>query len=121
MTFRLYFASSCAVTAATFSFSVTFWLLRWILSKVISWLWEMLLFLTHSFHSPSFILSTGIDEETSAYLLSIIGITNTVGRIVCGWLSDRPWVNALFINNIALVIGGGFTLLSPIVCNDFTL
>jgi len=63
----------------------------------------------------------GIPAENGAYLLSIIGITNTVGRVFCGWISDRPQVNALLINNIALVVGGGVTLLSPLLCNTFLM
>lgn len=33
--------------------------------------------------------------------------------------SDRPQVNALLINNVALVVGGGVTLLSPLLFNTF--
>ena len=36
--------------------------------------------------------NTGIDKESASFLLSIIGITNTVGRVVCGALSDHPKV-----------------------------
>ncbi|KAI1285367.1 Monocarboxylate transporter 14 [Halotydeus destructor] len=62
----------------------------------------------------------GIAPEKAALLLSIIGITNTIGRVFCGWISDRPQVNALLINNIALVVGGGVTMLSPLFFNTFT-
>merc|ERR1719431_2240893 len=30
----------------------------------------------------------GMDQKDASYLLSVIGIANTVGRIVLGWLSD---------------------------------
>ncbi|CAG2163567.1 unnamed protein product [Oppiella nova] len=61
----------------------------------------------------------GYTPEKSAFLLSMIGITNTIGRVFCGWVSDRPQVNALLINNVALTIGGSATILSPIVCNTY--
>lgn len=34
----------------------------------------------------------GADEGTQATLVSTIGITNTLGRIICGWISDHPKV-----------------------------
>ncbi|XP_054165081.1 monocarboxylate transporter 14-like [Oppia nitens] len=61
----------------------------------------------------------GCTPEKSAFLLSIIGITNTIGRVFCGYISDRPQVNALLINNVALTIGGLATILSPIICNTY--
>lgn len=54
----------------------------------------------------------GIPVETATYILPAIGLTNTVGRIFCGWISDRPSLNALSINNGALIVGGLITALS---------
>ena len=31
--------------------------------------------------------------ERAAFLLSVIGIANTVARLILGWLSDRAWIN----------------------------
>lgn len=41
-----------------------------------------------------------------------VGITNTIGRILCGILSSFPGANALLINNFALTLGGIATILS---------
>ena len=49
-------------------------------------------------------ISDGIEPSSASFLISIIGITNTVGRIVCGYVADFPWVDALFLNNVCLVI-----------------
>ena len=46
------------------------------------------------------------------WVVSSIGITNTIGRIVCGAITSLPGVNALMINNIALTIGGIATIFS---------
>ncbi|XP_054270039.1 monocarboxylate transporter 4 isoform X2 [Macrosteles quadrilineatus] len=46
----------------------------------------------------------GIEEQKASFLLSIIGITNTVGRVFCGWVADFPWVNSLLLNNLSLVV-----------------
>ncbi|VVC31577.1 Hypothetical protein CINCED_3A004850 [Cinara cedri] len=45
-----------------------------------------------------------IDSNQASYLLSIIGITNTIGRVVCGFVADFPRVDSLFLNNICLLI-----------------
>lgn len=63
---------------------------------------------------PACAQEAGIDENSSAFLVSIIGITNTIGRIVFGWMADRPWVNRLMLYNTALVICGVATALSPL-------
>ncbi|CAL1283660.1 unnamed protein product [Larinioides sclopetarius] len=57
----------------------------------------------------------GITMEEATYILPVIGLTNTIGRVFCGWISDRPSLNALTINNCALVIGGLATALSTCV------
>ena len=38
---------------------------------------------------PDKAISMGSDPKQAAFLLSILGITNTVGRVVSGWVSDR--------------------------------
>lgn len=51
--------------------------------------------------------SLGMDSDQSSLLLSVIGIANTVGRIVLGYLADKPWVNRLYIYNVCLMLCGG--------------
>lgn len=57
-------------------------------------------------------VASGINEATAIWLISTIGIANTVGRVLCGVLSSFPKVNALFVNNAALTLGGVATLFS---------
>jgi len=47
-----------------------------------------------------------IDEKEAAFLLSIIGIANTLGRLFLGWLSDQRFVNRLYLYNSCLVLCG---------------
>lgn len=56
----------------------------------------------------------GISESTAVFLVSAIGIANTLGRILCGILSSIPGVDTLLINNIAISIGGIATIVSGI-------
>ena len=62
-------------------------------------------------------LKLGISFNTATFLLSVIGIANTVGRILVGWMSDRPWADCLIIHNVALIIGGIATGFVPFMPN----
>lgn len=46
----------------------------------------------------------GVEASQASFLLSIIGITNTIGRIACGWVADFPWMDSLLLNNVCLII-----------------
>lgn len=46
----------------------------------------------------------GIEDSKASFLISIIGIINTVGRVGCGFIADFPWVDSLLLNNICLII-----------------
>lgn len=56
----------------------------------------------------------GISKTDSAFFISIIGITNTFGRIIFGWLADRKWVNRIMLYTVSLVISGVITILNPL-------
>ena len=47
-----------------------------------------------------------IPEKDSAFLLSVIGIANTLGRLFLGWLSDQKFINRLYLYNSCLVLCG---------------
>lgn len=51
-------------------------------------------------------------KQTAVLLVSSIGIANTIGRVLCGLLSSFPGVNALFVTNAALTLGGIATIFS---------
>ncbi|XP_026274711.1 uncharacterized protein LOC113203957 isoform X4 [Frankliniella occidentalis] len=48
--------------------------------------------------------SVVVPKETISFLISIIGIVNTVGRVVCGWIADFPSVDSLLLNNLCLIV-----------------
>ena len=54
-----------------------------------------------------------MDPLEAAFLLSVIGISNTVARLILGWLSDQAWINRLYLYNFCLVICGISMALSP--------
>ncbi|CAH1104778.1 unnamed protein product, partial [Psylliodes chrysocephalus] len=60
----------------------------------------------------------GIHSSRSSLLISFIGITNTVGRIICGLIADFPSVNTLLVNNICLLIMA-LTVGAVAFCHDY--
>ncbi|KAI8428149.1 hypothetical protein MSG28_002396 [Choristoneura fumiferana] len=63
-------------------------------------------------------LSEQLGVENSEYLIAIIGASNLIGRIVLGFISDKPWVNRLWAYNICLTVAGIGTAMA-IACTEF--
>lgn len=61
----------------------------------------------------------GVSPDRAAFLLSVIGMTNTIGRLLFGWFSDRPGVSALLVNNISIAMTGLCVFSLPF-CNSYT-
>jgi len=59
-----------------------------------------------------------IDPKMASFLLSVIGIANTIGRIILGWLSDQRWANRLYMYNFCLICCGLSMGLS-VFCTDY--
>ncbi|KAL8616130.1 hypothetical protein ACOMHN_066617 [Nucella lapillus] len=64
-------------------------------------------------YMPTLTHEQGISKSDAALLISIIGMANTVGRVLAGYVSDQPWADCLLINNGALVTGGVTTCCVP--------
>jgi len=64
---------------------------------------------------PSMVCSSneGISNDQAAFLLSIIGISNTLGRLLSGWISDFYWVDSLFVVNCSLALSAVCVLILP--------
>lgn len=64
-------------------------------------------------------LEMGIaSNEDASFLLSVIGISNTLGRVLLGYLSDKNCINRLWLYNSSLTICGLSTALSSF-CVDY--
>lgn len=59
-----------------------------------------------------------INKTNASYLIATIGAANTVGRIILGYISDKPWVNRLHVYNMCLTVCGIATCLSAL-CVEF--
>ncbi|XP_076033225.1 monocarboxylate transporter 5 isoform X2 [Oratosquilla oratoria] len=62
---------------------------------------------------PGYAEMQGADAGTRSTLVLLIGIANTAGRVICGGLSDHPKVDALYVNNLSLIMGGVATIALP--------
>ncbi|XP_037087521.1 monocarboxylate transporter 12-like [Pollicipes pollicipes] len=60
----------------------------------------------------------GVEPDSAAFLLSVIGITNTLGRVISGFITDFPRVDALFVNNVCLMLSGVCIFLIPF-CSSY--
>ncbi|XP_050589766.1 monocarboxylate transporter 12-B isoform X3 [Bombus affinis] len=72
----------------------------------------MMGFYTPFMYVPDRAQLAGIEASTAMFLVSVIGIGNTIGRVVCGLASSLPGVNALVVNNIFISAAGLFTIFS---------
>ncbi|XP_069947319.1 monocarboxylate transporter 14-like isoform X2 [Cherax quadricarinatus] len=76
-------------------------------------LFGMLGFYTPFVYLPDAAKEKGIAPEHATFLISLIGITNTIGRIITGCIADLPNVSPLWINNICIILSGVCVFLTP--------
>ena len=54
-------------------------------------------------------------------LLSVIGILNTFGEVIIGWLGDRSWMNLNILYAFCMIVCGGSTALVPFLTDYYAL
>jgi len=54
-----------------------------------------------------------VEESSAAFLISIIGITNTIGRFLVGWITDKFKLQPMNVNVSTLMIAGIATIAVP--------
>merc|ERR1719318_1525606 len=72
----------------------------------------MAVYCTYSY-LPAMAADLGFSPENASFLISMVGITNTVGRVISGWVTDIPSISPLVVTIIATLIGGIFPVLMP--------
>ncbi|GFR85726.1 monocarboxylate transporter [Elysia marginata] len=55
----------------------------------------------------------GLPEIEQEFLISIIAATSAIGRLMAGWLSDRPWVSTFYIYFTTIFLSGVAMLCTP--------
>ena len=63
----------------------------------------------------------GLPTPTAIWLISAIGVANTIGRVGCGVVSSIPGTDVILMNNVALTIGGIMTMFATLSANPIFL
>ena len=61
------------------------------------------------------ISEVGVSNSKASLIISLLGIFNTIGRLIAGWLADRPWADSLVIYNVAAILAGLLTCLVSVI------
>ncbi|KAI0217200.1 hypothetical protein LSAT2_030929 [Lamellibrachia satsuma] len=77
-------------------------------------------FYTPFVYLPQKTMHVGISSRDGAFLISIINATNTVSRVLVGWISNKPRFDCIIISSVAMTLGGVATILCPL-CNTYPL
>ncbi|XP_076285953.1 monocarboxylate transporter 9 isoform X1 [Lasioglossum baleicum] len=84
-------------------------------------------FLLHTWYDVPYVYLTdnaiemGFSETDASNLISVIGITNTVGEVLLGWAGDRAWLNASIVYAVCMAFCGAVTALIPKVVRNYYL
>ena len=60
-------------------------------------------------------------SSDATFLLSIIGILNTFGEVIIGWLGDQSWMNLNILYAFSMIICGLSTALVPFLTDYYAL
>ncbi|XP_033748372.1 monocarboxylate transporter 5-like [Pecten maximus] len=66
---------------------------------------------------PALASDVNLTNEEGAFLILLMGVSNSVTRVVIGYIADKSWANSLIINNSALLVGGVATCFAPFYMN----
>lgn len=85
----------------------------------ISNLLGMLAFYIPYFFIKDFAVSTGISPSDGTFLVSLMNILNTLGRVFIGWFADKNIISALNLTNISLIGSGAILFTVPFICTTY--
>ncbi|CAH3898296.1 unnamed protein product [Pieris brassicae] len=78
-------------------------------------------FIVPYFYLAEHMIHKGYGEDEGAVLLSLIGITNTIGMVGLGWIGDLPGVSIGNLYAICLIICGASVLAIPLAVYNYWL
>ena len=67
---------------------------------------------------PNMMHSKGIPPSNASFVISLIGISNTLGRIIVGAFVDLPWVSSMVVTNLSLSFSGVCVIIFPF-CHSY--
>lgn len=63
-------------------------------------------FIVPYFYLTEHLTKHGYTESEGSFIISVIGITNTIGMIGLGWAGDQPWLHITKTYSVCLVLCG---------------
>jgi len=79
----------------------------------------MAIYTTYTY-MPTMAEGAGVSASDASFLISVIGVTNTLGRILSGWLTDLPGASALVVTIVASALACIFPALMPITSSSYS-
>ncbi|XP_058465547.1 uncharacterized protein LOC131439041 isoform X3 [Malaya genurostris] len=71
------------------------------------------------FYIPDFMITHGFSEQDGANMISVIGVTQTIGMVGLGWLGDQPWVDVAKTYAVCLALCGLSIFAVPFVVSNY--
>lgn len=62
-----------------------------------------------------------IKKESGAYIISIVGVLNTLGVVMVGYVGDKPWIDPSLLYAMCTIIAGASVALIPLLSTYLTL
>ncbi|CAG9584927.1 unnamed protein product [Danaus chrysippus] len=87
-------------------------------------------FIVPYFYLAEHMIQNGYSEDDGAFMLSLIGVTNTIGMVTLGWIGDFPNVSIGNIYAVCLILCGAAVAAIPLapsywilasICSSFGL
>jgi len=61
------------------------------------------------------VIEVQVTSAKASLILSVLGVFNTLGRLVVGCLADRPSVDSILVHNVAAIAAGLLTCLVSVL------
>ncbi|KAL4704428.1 hypothetical protein ACJJTC_014360 [Scirpophaga incertulas] len=85
------------------------------LGTIILFIW----FIVPYFYLAEHMINEGFTEDDGAFMLSLIGITNTIGMVGLGWVGDFPKVSIGNLYAVCLVLCGATVAALPFATTNY--
>lgn len=102
---------------ADFSMFLEWHFLLMSIATILLFIW----FIVPYFYLAEHCTRHGFTENDASLILSVIGITNTIGMIGLGWAGDQPWMNVTKTYAVCLIACGFSTLGMPYFTDNYWL
>ena len=64
---------------------------------------------------PEYAIQKGTSEKMASYLISVIGIVNTLGIVIVGYIGDKTWIKTTNLYSLLTTISGIAIFFLPLI------